>query len=173
MLSISASGANSTTAALYSPIRSGGDAQRSTLSDQQQQQQAKLQEISKLSETDRHVRSHEQAHLAAAGPYAGGGPSYTYQKGPDGNEYAVGGEVPIDVSPIPGDPQKTIEKERVVQAAANAPSDPSPQDRAVAAEAASLQATAEAKLDQQKSENPNGAYGEQRPDTGLLFTITA
>src|SRR5689334_13845370 len=108
MLSISASGSSGATGTQYSPFNLSGRAQQTASSDQQRQQQANLQQISKLSETDRHVRSHEQAHLAAAGAYASGGASYTYEKGPDGNEYAVAGEVPIDVSPIPGNPQKTI-----------------------------------------------------------------
>ena len=41
---------------------------------------AELAIIAQLTVTDRHVRSHEQAHLAAAGPYATGGPSYIYQQ---------------------------------------------------------------------------------------------
>jgi hypothetical protein len=101
--------------------------------------QARLIQIAQLSSVDQHVRAHEQAHLAAAGPYARGGASYTYQTGPDGKQYAVGGEVAIDASPIPGDPQATIEKERTVQAAANAPVDPSTQDRQVAAAAAVIE----------------------------------
>ena len=49
------------------------------------------QEVAELKSRDREVRSHEQAHLAAAGPYASGAPSFTYQEGPDGRRYAVGG----------------------------------------------------------------------------------
>src|SRR5712692_3393491 len=73
---------------------------------------ARLAELALLAETDRHVRSHEQAHLAAAGQYARGGPSYQYQTGPDGKQYAIGGEVSIDTSPIPGDPAATAQKAR-------------------------------------------------------------
>jgi hypothetical protein len=92
--------------------------------------------IAKLAATDTHVRAHEQAHLAAAGRYARGGASYTYTRGPDGQLYAVGGEVGIDTSPVKGDPEATIRKAEVVRAAAEAPSDPSAQDRTVAAQAA-------------------------------------
>ena len=102
--------------------------------------------LAQLAETDRHVRAHEQAHLAAAGGYARSGPSYTYVTGPDGKQYAVGGEVAIDTSAIPGNPQETIRKARVVEAAANAPVDPSPQDRQVAAAAAQMEIDARLEL---------------------------
>ena len=78
------------------------------------------------------VRAHEQAHKAAAGAHAKGGPTYEYQSGPDGKRYAVGGEVQIDTSPVPNDPQATIQKMQQVQRAANAPAEPSSQDRRVA-----------------------------------------
>ena len=116
--------------------------------------------VAQLKSTDRHVRAHEQAHLAAAGPYAKGGPSYTYAIGPDGNLYAVGGEVTLDASPDPSDPQKTIEKARTVEAAANAPVDPSSQDRRVAAQAAAMEQAAQQQLDDQKQSSP---YGQPDP----------
>lgn len=90
--------------------------------------------VDQLKARDREVRDHEEAHARVGGPYAGA-PSYTYQTGPDGQQYAVGGEVPIDVSEIPGDPAATIDKMDVVKAAALAPAEPSSADRNVAAEA--------------------------------------
>ncbi|MEM1273011.1 MAG: putative metalloprotease CJM1_0395 family protein [Pseudomonadota bacterium] len=81
---------------------------------------------------DREVRNHEEAHARVGGAYAGE-PSYTFQQGPDGKQYAVGGAVAIDVSPIEGDPEATISKMEVVKAAALAPAEPSGQDRRVAA----------------------------------------
>ena len=116
--------------------------------------------VAALKVTDRKVRQHEQAHLAAAGPYAIGGPSYTFSVGPDGALYATGGEVSMDVAPDPSDPQKTIEKERTVEAAANAPANPSAQDRRVAAQAAAMEQAAERQLDQQKQA---AAYGDPDP----------
>ncbi len=94
-----------------------------------------LQEIQKLKTRDAEVRTHEQAHLSSAGQYATGGPSFTYQKGPDGNRYAVGGEVPIDVSKE-SSPEATITKMRIIRRAALAPADPSAADRQIAAQAA-------------------------------------
>jgi len=104
------------------------------------------EQVKKLAERDREVRTHEQAHVAAAGPYLRGGPTYTYQKGPDGKNYAVGGEVQIDNSPVPNDPEATIRKAHVVRAAALAPAEPSAQDRAVAAAATKMQQEAQAEV---------------------------
>ena len=102
--------------------------------------------LQKLQARDREVRAHEQAHLAAAGDIARGGPTYTYQRGPDGRMYAVGGEVSLDTSPIHGDPEATLAKARQIQASATAPADPSPQDRAIAAAAAQMAAAASLEL---------------------------
>ena len=93
--------------------------------------------IDKLKVRDADVKAHEGAHRAAAGAY-GGSPSYTYQKGPDGANYAIGGEVSIDTSPIPKNPSATIAKEEQVMRAALAPADPSGQDVKVAAAAAAV-----------------------------------
>jgi hypothetical protein len=54
--------------------------------------------------------------------------------------------VSIDVSPIPGDPEATIAKARIVRRAALAPAEPSAQDRSVAAEATALEHQARAEL---------------------------
>jgi hypothetical protein len=86
------------------------------------------------------------------GQYAGA-PSYTFKRGPDGQSYAVAGEVPIDTSVIPGDPQATIEKMQQVQRAALAPADPSPQDLKVAAQAAAKANEARGELLQQQTDS--------------------
>jgi hypothetical protein len=91
-------------------------------------------QVAELKTRDRQVRQHEAAHLAAGAGIAGRA-HFTYQTGPDGNRYAVGGEVTIDVSPE-RDPQSTATKMNQVQRAALAPADPSAQDRAVARQAA-------------------------------------
>jgi len=102
--------------------------------------------LKSLRQRDQEVRLHELAHLLAAGPYAKGSPSYTYQTGPDGQRYAVGGEVPIDLSAVPGDPQATLQKALMVRRAALAPTDPSETDQAVAAQATALAAQAQQEL---------------------------
>ncbi len=92
--------------------------------------------LNELRARDAEVRAHEQAHLSAAGPDANGAPTFEFQTGPDGRQYAVGGEVSIDTSPVPGDPEATARKAQTVKRAALAPRDPSAQDRQVAAQAA-------------------------------------
>lgn len=117
--------------------------------EEQQLAQQELQ-IKELKARDTEVRVHEQAHAAVGGQHAGS-PSYEYQRGPDGTNYAVGGEVQIDVGAISGDPQATIEKMQTVRAAALAPAQPSGADRAIAADATQKIATAQAELASPKS----------------------
>ncbi|MGQ9652128.1 MAG: putative metalloprotease CJM1_0395 family protein, partial [Phycisphaerae bacterium] len=109
------------------------------------------EKLKKLRERDQEVRAHEQAHKAAGGQYAGS-TSYSYQTGPDGRQYAVGGEVSMDLSPVPGDPQATIAKMQQIQRAALAPAQPSSQDRQVAAQAGRIEAKARAELAEKKTD---------------------
>ncbi len=93
--------------------------------------------IDELRERDREVRAHEQTHAAMLGPYARGGPSYTYQTGPDGRMYAVGGSVEVDTGKE-ATSEETANKARVLQMAATAVSEPSVADMAIAANAAAM-----------------------------------
>lgn len=115
---------------------SKNDGQNKELTEEEQQV------IQELKARDQEVRAHENAHASVGGQYVTGGPTYSYQKGPDGNSYAIGGEVNIDTSPISGDPTATIQKMVVVQQAALAPADPSGQDKSVAASAAKTEMAA-------------------------------
>jgi len=107
--------------------------------------------VARLKERDREVRAHENAHASAGGGYAGA-PSYEFTRGPDGVQYAVGGQVDIDVSEVAGDPRATIAKLEVVRSAALAPARPSGQDRAVAAAAAAKTQEARAELAAEEKE---------------------
>ncbi|MCW9005766.1 MAG: putative metalloprotease CJM1_0395 family protein, partial [Gammaproteobacteria bacterium] len=107
--------------------------------------QARLDEsriLQLLRARDREVRAHEAAHIAAGREYIRGGPNYTLQQGPDGRSYAIGGEVHLDASPIPNDPEATLTKAEIVRRAALAPAEPSPQDVQVASNASSMAARA-------------------------------
>jgi hypothetical protein len=53
--------------------------------------------------------------------------------------YAVSGEVSINLSEVAGDPEATLEVARQARRAAQAPAEPSDQDRRVAAQAAQLE----------------------------------
>jgi hypothetical protein len=125
--------------------------------------------LKELRARDAEVRAHEQAHLASAGPYANGAPTFEFQTGPDGRQYAVGGEVSIDSSPVPGDPEATVRKAQTIKRAALAPSDPSAQDRQVAAQAAQLEAQArqqakaeKAEEKEEATENPSSSVEKSR-----------
>lgn len=95
-------------------------------------------EVQKLKDRDREVRNHEQAHLSAAGGFAISGASFTFAVGPDGQRYAVGGEVSIDTSTIPNNPEATLRKAETIRRAALAPAQPSAQDHSVASKAAAM-----------------------------------
>ena len=131
-----------------------------------------------LKARDREVRAHEQAHASVGGIYAGA-PQYDYVTGPDGQRYAVGGEVKIDVAPIPDDPEGTIEKMIVVREAALAPREPSAQDRRVAETADQHRRTAEVDLRELKTAALNGdvadgaAVSPQSADGSLAARLFA
>lgn len=129
----------------------------------QELDEQELEKVDELKSRDQEVRVHEQAHAAVGGQYAGS-PSYEYERGPDGKSYAVGGEVQIDVSPVQGDPQATIQKMQVVRRAALAPAQPSAADRSIAADAASKATQARAELAKQQVQ---GEEGEQKPDISI------
>lgn len=123
-------------------------------------EQLDLKQIRELKSRDAEVRAHEQAHAAVGGQYAGS-PTYTYQKGPDGKNYAIGGEVQIDVSPVAGDPAATVDKMQQVRAAALAPAQPSGQDRKVAASASQAITKALAEQVKQKAAEQEKAQAEK------------
>lgn len=120
-------------------------------SDSAEFSEEEVAQLAELKARDIEVRAHEQAHLSAAGGYATGGASFSYQKGPDGQSYAVGGEVGIDLSQE-SDPSATIQKMQTVQRAALAPASPSSTDRQVAAQAEAIAAQARQEILQEQQE---------------------
>lgn len=125
-------------------------------------QSAEYLELKQLQARDREVRAHEQAHLAAAGQYAKGGASFSYTRGPDGRNYATGGEVGISTSAVSGDPEATLRKAEQVRRAALAPAEPSTQDLKVAAQATATASQARQDIAAQSRAAQDGikAYGE-------------
>lgn len=124
--------------------------------------EAKAQ-VAKLEARDAAVKAHEAAHIAAGAGVVTSGASYSYQRGPDGRNYAVGGEVSVDTSPVKDNPQATIAKASRIMASALAPADPSGQDRSVAAAAASMasQAAAELASKGSKAAAPKAGAGQK------------
>jgi len=125
------------------------------------------QQVQKLRERDREVRAHEQAHIAAGGRHVSGGASFSYQIGPDGRQYAVGGSVQIDTSPVPGDPEATEEKARAVRRAALAPAGPSATDQAVAAKASAMESRARTEQTEQAEDAALFPGSPQRSAGGM------
>ncbi len=127
------------------------------------------QEVNDLRARDREVRAHERAHQSAAGQYAGAA-SFEFEPGPDGQRYAVSGEVLIDVSPA-ADPQATIDKMAIIRRAALAPGNPSAQDHAVAAQAD--QNIREARVEQQRDATEKPTNDENGDATAEAETLEA
>ncbi len=119
-------------------------------------------QITELKNGEARVKTHEQAHKATGGQYAGG-ISYEKSTGPDGKQYIVGGEVPIDISEE-NTPQKTINKMQIVRRAALAPADPSSQDRSVAASASAKEASARAELAKEVSGVSKSGKADKKND---------
>jgi len=129
--------------------RSGATATTTALSPEAQKV------VDDLRARDREVRDHEQAHKRVGGAFASE-PTYTYQTGPDGKRYAVGGEVRIDASPVADNPEATIQKMEIVKAAALAPAEPSSADRKVAAQADATRNQAQADLNEKRAAERRG-----------------
>ena len=131
--------------------------------------------VNELKRVDAETRTHERAHIAAGREFVRGGASYQYKTGPDGRRYAVGGEVSIDTSDVPDNPEATAEKMDVVRRAALAPANPSPQDRAAASQASRRAAHARQKISRQKMEKGKEQSGgtetsKARPDMSKGYT---
>lgn len=109
------------------------------------------QVVDKLKARDREVKAHEQAHIAAAAGINASAPTYDYQVGPDGKQYAIGGEVSISFTESK-DPQSNIANAEAMKASALAPANPSGQDLSVARSADEIIAKAKQDLAEQDKE---------------------
>jgi len=138
--------------------------------------QAELQLVEELKKIDTEVRRHEMAHIAAGGQFITSGANFTYKQGPDGKNYVIGGEVGIDTSPVPGDPEATIRKMRQIKNAALAPANPSAQDLKVASKAASESSQALSDLmilqaQEQADSNEKEAFGNVKKAAASYETV--
>lgn len=114
-----------------------------------------LATLQKLKARDIEVRNHEQAHQAVGGQYASA-PSYDFERGPDGKNYAVSGEVSIRLPSQADEPAQVIRHADQVIRAALAPAEPSAQDRRVAAQATQAKVEAQQRLREQQQEELSG-----------------
>lgn len=101
------------------------------------EEQKNQQEVQRLKAREAKVIAHESAHKSAGGAVTGA-VTYQYTTGPDGKRYITGGEVSISIQGG-STPEQTISNMEQVIRAALAPADPSPQDRAVASQAAAVE----------------------------------
>ena len=79
--------------------------------------------VKELALRDQEVRAHELAHKSAGAGLTSAA-TFTYQQGPDGRQYAIGGEVQIQITPG-NTPEETIRRAKQVTAPATAPANPS------------------------------------------------
>ena len=135
--------------------------------------------VKELSSRDSEVKAHEAAHQAAGGGMTGAA-SYTYQQGPDGKMYAIGGEVSIATS-SGSTPQETVKKARQIAAAAMAAGSPSPQDFSVASSAKMMEMKAmqqqtkelQAKMSAQESYQNSSSAQKTEPQNSTPLDISA
>jgi len=92
--------------------------------------------LQKLKARDAKVRNHEAAHIMAAGGQVHGLPTYTYQTGPDGKRYAIGGSVNISMLRT-GDAAYDARQAQNAYRAAMATGEPSTRDMQAAMKARS------------------------------------
>lgn len=147
------------TAATGTEAKKAASGDKATASGKSVEDPQVKQQIDRLKAIEEKVKAHEAAHKAVGGNLSGA-VSYSYTQGPDGRSYITGGEVQIDMSGG-RTPQETISKMQQVIRAALAPADPSGQDRAVAAQAASQMAQAQQEKLQADSPTAEPKPGQQ------------
>jgi hypothetical protein len=129
-------------------------------------------EVQQLRARDREVRAHEQAHVAASGSIGVSGPRYSYEDGPDGKRYAVGGSVNFQVPPA-NSPAEEIRLAAQLRRMALAPANPSGTDRAVAADASRKEAQARRELQQENMEKAEAARSSSEDGKDELKPVVA
>lgn len=95
-----------------------------------------------MEQMDRNIRQHEHTHIRAAQGLAVGAPTFEYERGPDGQHYAVHGRVEVSSDIPTDDTEAALAKARKIERAALAPSDPSSQDLKAATKARAIQTKA-------------------------------
>lgn len=93
--------------------------------------------VDNLEARDAKVRNHETSHIMAAGGQAGM-PTYTYQTGPDGKRYAIGGSVNI-ATMTTGDTEQDARRANTAYRAAMATGEPSSRDMQAATRARTME----------------------------------
>ena len=127
------------------------------------QEQALVQE---LELRDQEVRAHELAHKSAGAGLTSAA-TFTYQQGPDGKQYAIGGEVQIQISPG-STPEETVRRAKQVIAAATAPANPSAADLRAAGMASRMEQEARAEQSVTQMETKEEATRQAKSEAQSL-----
>ncbi|ACL01894.1 hypothetical protein Dalk_0184 [Desulfatibacillum aliphaticivorans] len=144
-----------------------GKSAESSVTNEAELSEGEKEMVRELQARDKEVRAHEAAHMAAGGGVVKSGATFSYQQGPDGKRYAVGGEVQVDTS-RESEPEATLQKMQQVKRAALAPASPSGQDRSVAARAARIMTEARAEVaEQTRAESEAETTGETEESTEM------
>lgn len=132
------------------------------------------QVVAKLKARDAEVRAHEQAHISAAAGISASAPTFEYQTGPDGKQYAIGGEVTVSFVEVK-DPKENIANAEAMLASALAPSQPSSQDMAVASSAEKIIADAKQELAEKEAQESKskGADNSTKSSDGIDTKMNA
>lgn len=142
----------------------GEDKKKNDSSSKNNLSQEEKQKIQDMENRDKEVKTHEQAHKAAAQGINSSSPSYETKKGPDGKDYAVAGEVRIGFTPTE-DNEKNLEKAKTLRNAALAPAEPSSQDLKVAQDATRMIFEYSQKIQSEKSkETEKSAQKSEKED---------
>ena len=120
----------------------------------QELSESEKQLVDDLAARDAEVRGHEATHQSVGAGITGGA-SYTYQQGPDGKMYAIGGEVSVSM-PTGGTPEETIQNAKKLAAAALAVGSPSPQDISVASSAKMMEVKARQEMSREEQNKSMG-----------------
>ena len=113
---------------------------------------------------DAEVRAHERAHQSAASGIKASAATYDTEKGPDGKDYAVAGEVQLSFTPT-SDAEQNIRMAEAMRRAALAPAKPSSQDRKVAQHATQLINQYRQEMQQERVEENNKKMEENNSDS--------
>jgi hypothetical protein len=129
---------------------------------------AQKKALEKFEQRDAEVKAHELAHQTNSGGLAGAA-SYTYQQGPDGKMYAIGGSVPITFK-SGSTPQESIKNAKAIASATTSPDAPSSRDFSLLSSAKMMQLKAEQQLlngDKEKNIGLQAYANEAKEKTNL------
>jgi hypothetical protein len=113
--------------------------------------------LEELRRRQNRIKRRHRTQAQVASKYTEGGPQYIYKRGPDGEMYAVKGEVEYDTT-REDSPEQTIEKMKAIKKAVRATPEPTLEDKRVANEASQKLEEAKRKLRQQQG-GPRGDRG--------------